>query len=483
MNCALRNIIIGLLAILSVSIAHAQEADLNTYGCGTRTSAELIKDISSFTPALANLKRTAVADTLPLSIHIVGKDDGTGYISLDLLLRMLCKLNDKYTGTGISFYVKWPIQYINNSAYYTHVASVGAQMMRENNVPDAANIYFVNDPDGTCGYYQPSTRAVAIKNSCAGTNSTTLTHELGHFLGLPHTFYGWEDGQTPTNAEKVTRGTGANCNTAGDGFCDTDADYLAERWNCPYKGNKTDVNGDFYHPDPTLYMSYSADNCMTRFSDMQIAWMQNTIGSSYPTLAASTAPAYHELAAPNIIYPTDTIHANLQYIIWNKVQDAEVYYIRVTQKQTGRLLAETTTADTILALNGELMQDNTYTIRMAAMNGVNICRGNMPSRDYAFTNKPTDLTLQSFSGVTQGIRSFPNPATQTLNVYLDFMPVGDYKISLRNISGQLVHQYNYTHNGVNAAINIAVTDMANGLYFLYVAGGGKTISQKVVVTH
>jgi hypothetical protein len=483
MMASIKNIVLLILAICIAQLSIAQEANLNEYGCGTNADSDNVKNIYASIPLLSNMKRTASSDTLPLSIHIVGDDNGKGYITPDNLLRMLCRLNDRYEGTGISFYIKWPVQYINNSSYFTHTASVGAQMMREYNIPNTVNVYFVKDPDGTCGYYLPSGHAVAIKNQCAGVNTTTVTHELGHFLGLPHTFYGWENGDTPTNPEKVTRGPGANCSTAGDGFCDTDADYLSDRWNCPYKDSKTDVNGDLYHPDSSLYMSYAADNCMSRFSELQIAWMQNTAHSDYPTLITNPAPAYKNFTAPTVLYPTDSIHNNLLYTIWNKVAGAETYYVKIIQQGTGSVMLETITADTILPLNFAMLQNNKYSIRIAAMNGINVCRTTTFSKEFPFTENPTSLTLQSFSNTPEGIRAFPNPASNTLKVYLDFMPAGDYKISICNIRGQLVQQYRFNHTSVNAAININVSDVPNGLYFLYVTGGNKTLSQKLIVSH
>lgn len=484
MKYLLKNITLFIIAIVAISRPlHAQYANLNTFGCGTHTSQSEVADIYANIRSLSAMKQAASFDTLPLSIHIVGEDNGVGYISLETLLKMLCRLNTRYEGTGISFYIKWPIYYINNSNYYVHTASLGAQMMREYNTPDAINIYFVKDPDGTCGYYLPAGNALAIKDQCAGTNSTTLTHELGHFLGLPHTFYGWEDGDTPLNPEKVTRGPGTNCSTAGDGFCDTEADYLAERWNCPYRGNKVDENGDRYHPDSSLYMSYAADNCMKRFSGMQTAWMKTTIEKNYPALTAQTAPRFQDFTAPSLLYPADSIHDNLRYAIWNKVAAAEVYYIRVLQKATGTVMMENITADTILPINFSMMQNSIYNIRIAAMNGMNVCRTTMFSADFPFTTNPTDLTLQSFSDIPQGIRVFPNPVSNNLKVYLDFMPIGEYKLSIRNLTGQMVHHYSFSHTGINATINVNTADIPNGLYFVYVTGGSKTLSQKLIVTH
>ena len=158
---------------------------------------------------------------------------------------------------------------------------------------------FVNDPAGACGYYSPFRDAIAIRKSCSAPNSTTLVHELGHFFSLPHTFNGWENGAVPTNPEKVTRtGPSANCSSTGDKFCDTEADYQGERWFCPYNDIKFDSNNDQYHPDSSIYMGYASDECMTRFSNMEIAAMQ--FNQSTRTNLTASFPGWQNLAMPNI---------------------------------------------------------------------------------------------------------------------------------------------------------------------------------------
>ena len=77
--------------------------------------------------------------------------------------------------------------------------------------------------------------------NCLYRNNTTVTHELGHYLAMPHTFYGLEGsgnlsstcGATATSGEKHPRsGIYSNCASSGDRFCDTYPDYNSDRWNC-----------------------------------------------------------------------------------------------------------------------------------------------------------------------------------------------------------------------------------------------------------
>ncbi len=239
--CSMKKFVMTVLFAGIVAGGAFAQTSLNELGCATVTTKAEMDRLAAYLAAEGSFKTTGLNDTVPLSIHIVGNDAGAGRYSLDNLFKVICNLNSHFEPAGFYFYIKWPINYIDNSSYYEHTYWDGYQMMNQHNVTNSVNVYFVGDPNGACGYYAYGPDAVAIKNSCAGANSTTLTHELGHFFGLPHTFSGWENGNTPWNPELVTRGAFSNCNLTGDYFCDTDADYIANRWQCPYSGIKYDA--------------------------------------------------------------------------------------------------------------------------------------------------------------------------------------------------------------------------------------------------
>lgn len=91
--------------------------------------------------------------------------------------------------------------------------------------------------------------SIYISKNCMGA----LTHELGHFFGLAHTFEG--EGKELVN--------GSNCLTEGDRICDTPADpyiqfadikhYIKD---CEFINNQTDANGEYYQPHLGNIMSY-----------------------------------------------------------------------------------------------------------------------------------------------------------------------------------------------------------------------------------
>ena len=475
--------LLAITLLCSVMSAHAQSNEISQLGCATVTTDAEIKEVYEYVQQKTAYKTTAGVDTIPLTIHIVGTDNGAGRYQLDYLFRVICELNDRYAPVDFYFYIKWPIRYINDNSYYEHNFSSGYWMMNSNNVGNTVNVYFVKDPSGACGYYSPGGDAVAIKNTCSAPASTTLVHELGHYFGLPHTFYGWENGGTPSNPEKVTRsGLSANCSSAGDVFCVTDADYLSDRWNCPYKGNKFDLNGDKYHPDSSMYMSYATDACMTRFSNQQIGRMQTKLNSSYQSLLNSNPPAYSNMSTPNILYPSDSIHSNFTKVIWNKVPGADMYHVKISQKVPAVVRQDTVVADTVFDIYYNMVANNNYVVQIAPLTGVNVCRSKMVIKDYVYTTNTTPLTLSDFAPYGSTIRVSPNPVYgNNLKIFLDAMPSGTYTARMVSINGQTIASQTLYNAMGNLTINLPLETVPAGLYFVQIQGQAKNWIQKVTV--
>ena len=97
----------------------------------------------------------------------------------------------------------------------------------------------------------------------------TLTHELGHYFNLDHTFNGCD---------------GPNCATSGDTVCDTPATNT-ESYDCPSAG---DIFGCNDYSLTMNYMDYVNDACMYMFTAGQAVRMQawyNVISSQFTTTA------------------------------------------------------------------------------------------------------------------------------------------------------------------------------------------------------
>jgi hypothetical protein len=76
---------------------------------------------------------------------------------------------------------------------------------------------------------------------------------------------------------------------------------------------------------------------------------------------------------------------------------------------------------------------------------------------------------------------FPNPTSDYLNIQFNATKAADIQISLTSITGQrlLIENQQLTVGGQN--IEMDVTNISTGIYFLNIADGKDVISQKVVI--
>lgn len=102
----------------------------------------------------------------------------------------------------------------------------------------------------------------------------TATHEVGHWLGLYHTFQG---GCSGTSA--------ADCSSSGDEVCDTPP-TASSNFGCPAVQNTctetpTDMNDNTHN-----YMDYGDDNCIIMFTEGQSTRMQAVMNTTRANLVS-----------------------------------------------------------------------------------------------------------------------------------------------------------------------------------------------------
>lgn len=344
---------------------------------------------------------------LPIKVHITGEDDGTGYTPLSQIGRALRHMNIAMEQYDMQFFVQGDVHYIDNSLWHNHEFFFdGADMMTENNVPGAINIYFCADAAGNCGYFSPGRDAIAMNDDCVDEINHTLGHEVGHFLSLPHTFVGWEgttyDDSQPTPNEIGGRGVeltdGSNCEQSADGFCDTPPDYLSFRWSCNADGvsfqEQFDPSGESFNSDGSLIMSYSTGECRNAFSQEQVDAMRANVNIIRPELLDhnrkfKTIPPCGQvkLSSPGF---RDSLFFDEARLTWDAIRDVDYYTLQVsTNFNFSDLVIETTLQDTFYEITNLEFNKN-YFWRVSAYAAHAPCH--QPSSFSVFSISPFSST-------------------------------------------------------------------------------------------
>ena len=464
---------------------------------------------------------------IPIQFHVAGDADGNGYVSENTLLQSICKVNEDFADSEFQFYNSGEINYINDDILYNPDESLGTAFYVVNLVlpqkdPNAVNVFVVNtiySPIGPGGAYFPNYPPlfpeldfILIRKDVLSEFRSVLTHELGHYFGLMHTFFGWEDYpynvNQPTPEYHIAEDTllntidtlyveyadrMINCETSGDFFCDTPPDYFwAVPTNlCEYTGNAFDPAGEPIDPDERNYMSYFSDTCEQLFSQDQMDAMlanyldRNELTSNTPPdLMAITEAA--QLVAPineEIVATLDEVN-----LVWDEVEHASNYYLQVSRFNnftTPGFFEQYYLAESSFTLSN-LVDNQTYHWRIWAFNSSTYCEGAMYSEagvfltDASATTSTEDLTLNNIE-----LKISPNPISKedsALNIWIA-ESLEDVSIQLYNLNGQLIKNIsNQTLNsGWNASLNLNQTDLQEGLYFIKLQNSKINLTKKLIV--
>lgn len=219
--------------------------------------------------------------SIPVRFHVVYKTQGgtQGLVSQQMIDDQIDVLNAAYANTDFSFFLAG-VDFTNNRKWFNGCASSGNERrMKQNLTVDPAhnlNIYTCNPKGGLLGWaYLPWSLAessfwqgvVLLYSSLPGGSAApydlgdTATHEVGHYLGLYHTF---ENG----------------CSSPGDEVDDTPYES-SPAFGCPVGRNTCSQPGN----DPIFnFMDYTDDDCMDEFTPDQADRMATLTAIYKPSL-------------------------------------------------------------------------------------------------------------------------------------------------------------------------------------------------------
>ncbi|MCY7376863.1 MAG: zinc metalloprotease [Pyrinomonadaceae bacterium] len=197
--------------------------------------------------------------------HVINNGSGVsnGNITTQMINDQMSVLNSAYASWGWSFNLVFTSRTTNATWYngcYGSSESAMKNALRQGTADDL-NIYTCNPSGGILGYatfpssYSSSPKldgVVMLYSSLPGGTAVpynlgdTGTHEVGHWMGLYHTFQG-------------------GCSTNGDFVSDTPAER-SPAYGCP-TGRNSCTGSRYPGNDPiTNFMDYTDDSCMFRFS-------------------------------------------------------------------------------------------------------------------------------------------------------------------------------------------------------------------------
>ncbi len=227
--------------------------------------------------------------SLRIYFNVLANDDGSNPAANQSRVEaQMATLNAHYAPSKIRFTFGWRV--VNSTAYRTYTDDEEFSMKGTFAVqPDSQlNVYVTNINSGYIGIGTfpwdgdalTFLGGIVIDDSYFGGSEGTLTHEVGHCIGLWHTHHGvYEVSQCGPCYE---RADGVEGDVTGD-YC-SDTAPTPRNFNCAPPGGTDVCSGQPWgDTDPQNYMGYAPDFCYTEFSQQQWGrfhcWINAELGS------------------------------------------------------------------------------------------------------------------------------------------------------------------------------------------------------------
>lgn len=457
---------------------------------------------------------------IPIRFNMVAQNDGGGRIKAASVLKQMAVLIEDYKKLGMYLYIDdSSFRYLNSTAIYENPGNFVNLIVSEKD-PNAVNIFICENanPPGSdddagvvLGFYNPQGDYVIIRNNDVRDATSSLSHELGHFFSLPHTFFGWENvyafygwaspqtGVEPWNVDQFngmyTNNTCggsneiaevmdmSNCTFSADRICDTPPDYNFGfgAGGCFWDNSLRDRNGDIIDPQENNIMSYFGDCDEYQFTEGQVDVMiANFESSARDHLQSSYIPDTTEIVSDHeLLFPaqSEVLEYNQNvYLNWSPAENANHYLVTINSS-SGEFF-EYYVDESELWLD-ELSANTFYFWEVQPYNDAYT---DTESKSSFFTTGNGINTSVKESEIIQNVVVYPNPGRKgsDINVSLSMQESNDVTLSLIDLTGKVVATKNLRLSQGENNISIdAVTEA--GIYILKMDSVDGSLHKKIVI--
>ncbi len=462
----------------------------------------------------ATLQRSGNTIWIPTKFHILGTSTGSQRIDEVAVLEQLADINEGFLDQNIQFYIDGDFNYIDNSAAFDNPSSgAGLLLLGQSKVNGRMNIFIPRTAmtgggsiGTTLGFYSGFNDWIVIRQAEVNSQTSTLAHEIGHFLSLLHPHNGWDavdydpNIHTPTpvfspggvrTENGAQSGSCKNCEDAGDFLCDTPPDYnFGFGWNdCDYDAGTLDPCGDVIDVDENNYMGYFLRGCTSySFSPQQKELMEQDIATRYNqnTILESLTPSTVEPVEGDFVV-NDPEQGGTSYqsqsvwFDWDDIPGATNYIFEVSR------FSNFTAATRVMLENGEsnvliedpFISDTEYFWRVYPYNQSSTGYG--WSSTATFTSGPV-TSVNEISEISS-FELFPNVLNAQGEVILEINSDESFDVSieLMDLGGRTIKSIDREIISGENKINLNIPSLTGGIYFVKLVSNRGILSKKLIV--
>ena len=282
--------LVFLLGFLSLIVSSTAQEPMSCFALGDTTNVLPMGFLKN-----RSKNRSNTPKEIPIVVHIVYTDAiANTYIPAEVIQPAIDQLNVDFEGTGLSFYLvaydytdlstySWHDAYVSGQVYFPQYQTQATQLANDISwdISEYCNVYVIPKMyDTVLGYayvgYGPDNAddGVWVLSRSFGVGdwphltpslneNETLTHEIGHYCGLFHTFNGYPQFCGSQNSS-------IPCEYEGDYVCDTPPTKPSV--GCPgvpgYHCPTTTYDGALF--TARNHMDYGTQVCRDEFTPGQI---------------------------------------------------------------------------------------------------------------------------------------------------------------------------------------------------------------------